>query len=421
MKLAHVLFAAILTAVSAVQLPLYKFEDKNLWYAAVEIGAQSKYLLVDTGSPWTWTVTNSTVCYEPLIGGRTRCSTLFGTPYSPSSTLTRYNGTENEARISYADLSVVRGSYAFEDLTLAPGFSVDQAPIVLANSAVMSSIWPGSGIFGLSPELPQGDEFHATPEALALHQIPSSRQDLLLSRPQGRNTAASSQRDTVLTQIFNDTTIPAYFGLALSRATNDSFSGGLLTIGESADISDPYINATGPGGYVQVPLEPFQTSPGSTPIYVDYSTNITGITFGRNRATAEIYTFSDTEDTPFTFDSGTEINLVPNIHAALVGSRFDPPAYLDHDLWFVACDATPPAVGVAIADELFHINALDMVVRKEALNRTTVCLSAFQGDYQFRILGSPFLKNVYVETYQPEFVGEESASMWIAARESYAS
>lgn len=391
-----------------------------MWFANVGFGNQTQYLLVDTGSPWTWTVTNDTVCYDALVGGRTRCSAIFGIPYAPSSTLVRYNGTDNQARYSYADLSVVRGTYGFENMVFGGSFSLDQVPFVLATTTVMTSMWPGTGIFGLSPDLSADADFTASLEDISLRQIPSTRSDLLISRPQHPNAAAvaaDSPRDSVLTDIFNHTNLPAFFGLAMSRTSANSTWGGLLTIGESLDISLPYVNATGP--YVQVPLEPYVSSTGASS-YTSYITNATALAIGRDRRTTETYAFTNGADTPFLFDSGHEVNFVPHIHAALIASRFNPPGYLDRDSWFVDCDATPPAdVALIIYDEPFYINPLDMVLRKEATNRTTVCLSAFQGDYQSKVLGSPFLKNVYVETFREDYVGEESATMWIASREFY--
>lgn len=419
MLAAITLVATFAIAVCAVRLPLLK--ANNNWFAAVEFGSQTKYLLVDTGSPWTWTITNSTVCYDPLAGGRARCSTLFGEPYVPSATLTISNGSDSQARFSYADLSVVRGLYGFENLGFGASLAIAQASFVLATSAVMTSMWPGSGILGLSPDLPADDtNVPGTDPGQAMRM---RQEDGLLARPRARLSAASQasiQGESILASVFNDTNLPAFFGLALSRSSGNSSNNGLLTIGESADIGDPSINATAPGAYVQVPLEP--TSISSTtdePTYIYYAANVTALVFDRDQQKTEGYYFADDADVPFTFDSGTEVNFVPAIHAALIASRFDPPGFLDQNAWFVDCDAQAPDVALAIGSELFHVNHLDMFVEKEAPNRTTVCLSAFQGDYRLRILGSPFLKNVYLEVYRPEFVGEEAATMWIASREYY--
>lgn len=410
------LVATFAIAVCAVRLPLLK--ENNNWFATVEFGNQSKYLLVDTGSPWTWTITNSTVCYDPIAGGRARCSTIFGEPYVPSATLTISNGSDSQARFSYADLSVVRGLYGFENLGFGHSLAIDQASFVLATSAVMTSIWPGSGILGLSPDLPADDtNVPGTDPGQAMRM---RQEDGLLSRPKARLSAASQaaiQGESVLATVFNNTNLPAFFGLALSRSTGNSSNNGLLTIGESADIGDTSINVTAPGAYVQVPLEPTgSSSTTEAPTYINYATNVTALVLHEK---TEGYYFADDADVPFTFDSGTEVNFVPAIHAGLIASRFDPPGFLDQNVWFVDCNAQAPDVALAIGSELFHMNSLDMFVEKEADNRTTVCLSAFQGDYRLRILGSPFLKNVYLEVYRPEFVGEEAATMWIASREYY--
>lgn len=413
------LIATFALAVCAVRLPLLK--ENNNWFATVEFGGQSKYLLVDTGSPWTWTITNSTVCYDPSAGGRARCSTIFGEPYVPSATLTISNGSDSQARFSYADYSVVRGLYGFENLGFGSSLAINQASFVLATSAVTTSIWPGSGILGLSPDLPADDT--SVPGNDPGQAMRMRQEEGLLSRPKARLSAASQasiQGESVLASVFNNTNLPAFFGLALSRSSGNSSNNGLLTIGESADIGDPSINATAPGAYVQVPLEPTTISSATdAPTYIYYAANITALAFGGDHKKTEGYYFADDADVPFMFDSGTAVNFVPAIDAALVASRFDPPGFLDQNLWFVDCDARAPDVALAIGRELFHMNPLDMFVETEAQNRTTVCLSAFQGDPQLRILGSPFLKNVYLEVYRPEFVGDEAATMWIASREYY--
>jgi hypothetical protein len=427
MKIIIPLVATFLASVSAVQLPLSKFSDKSIWYVHVDFGhqGQSQLLMLDTGSPWTFLVANGTVCYDPIEGGRTRCSSVFGTPYHPDSTLTRYNGSDDQARLSYADLSVVRGTYAFEDLTLN-GFSLDQVPFVLATTTVMDSIWPGTGILGLSPDLPDDGEFTVGPEDVSRRITPSSRHDIFLSRPSQNNKnafapTAGSPHDGVLTAIFNHTSLEAYFGLALSRTSENSTWGGILAIGEHLDLSLPIVNASEP--FVTLPMEPYTTYYGEQ-IYVSYSANATGLAFGRNfEEDAEGYYFVEGEDTPFTFDSGTEVNFVPYVHAALIAGRFEPPGFQDSGIWFVDCDATPPSDVAIVFNEQdpFYIHPLDMVVHKEARNRTEICLSAFQGDSQTRILGAPFFKNVYVEIYREEFVGEEAATIWLASREHYLS
>ena len=117
-------------------------------------------------------------------------------------------------------------------------------------------------------------------------------------------------------------------------------------------------------------LEPYHSSYTDKDIYVDYSTNISGVVFSRDASDKlEGYTSPTTgEDTTFLFDSGTEVNFVPEIHAALIASRFQPPGHQQHGLWFVDCAATPPAdIGIVVTESSapFYINALDMVVYKK--------------------------------------------------------
>ncbi|KAK3676773.1 hypothetical protein LTR78_003550 [Recurvomyces mirabilis] len=67
-------------------------------------------------------------------------------------------------------------------------------------------------------------------------------------------------------------------------------------------------------------------------------------------------------------DSGQNLNLLPFEAARDINAAFDPPATLVETTGFytVPCNATPPTLGVTIANHTFAIHALDMIWCDEA-------------------------------------------------------
>lgn len=429
-----VVWTLIHRALGAI-LPLYA-SDEGTYYTSIEFGNQPLYLLVDTGSPRTWVVTNQTVCYGPSES-RISCSMTFGKPYVRSSTYTPYKGLDNQTRLTYGDGSSTIGVFGYEDLTVG-NIKIPQARIIIATLQLTTTgaLWPASGILGLGPDyaLTQGrlDTLSAT-ESNALDPLPYA-----LAKPRfaqyARQTAAPGEE--ILTRIWNGTGIPAYIGLSMSRtAENHTANGtaGVLTIGERLDLSDPYINATGHGDddvFAEVSLIKEYSYSQNDYIYAHHTINSTGITIGRGRD-AILYPFEPSSPTYYggggyadinvIVDSGTSANYIPSLHASFINALFEPRAYRALGLWFVDCNATPPDVAVNIADSDFYINPLDMIIEVQFQNKSSACASAFQEtDYSFGIYGQPFLKNVYTETYSESYDGPEAASMWIASREHYA-
>ena len=429
---------ALICGVFSVALPLRLSPDKDFWYATITIGGQDLEFFVDTGAPQTWVATEDTQCYGTSSGARLSCLSVFGDLYTPSPTLTLYNDTYNSTSIQYADGSEVRGFYAFEDLVVG-GESVEQARIVLAELEVSTSggYWPASGLLGLAPE----------PPAVLDWAGPDTKSAMMLNRPYAlakprfamtQVQDASVPGHEFLGTIFNQTDNAAYFGLALSRtdprsttasSRNSSFAG-LLTIGEDAPLDAPYMNASASNTFVRVPLEKTESIYYDTAALLYYIINCTAITIGRDLATIQVYPFnaitnplsSAPDDAPFIVDSGTELIIVPSLHAALVNSHFSPPATYDASgIWVVDCDAQAPEIGMFIGGENFPINPLDLKAEFRQENRTKVCVSTVQGsNYGGGVLGSPFLKNVYAEHYMESYDGPEAATMWLASREFYA-
>ncbi|ETN36288.1 uncharacterized protein HMPREF1541_08565 [Cyphellophora europaea CBS 101466] len=418
------LFAVILlaTATFALQLPLYTDRYGGFYYSQVTIGNQTLKLFVDTGSPETWVIYNGTICRDSrsLALSRTRCSMLFGEPYVPSPTFEWYSGSDNETFFRYADNDYVEGTYAYDDIVVG-GLVLARAPFVVATETAALPVWPASGLLGLGMDPRNRGSVNSLRGVNRQSQVAAS--DVLLHRPKNvvaANKQATVHNGTLITSLFNNTSLSASFGLALSRPSNiTSLPAGLLTIGESADLGNRLVNATEP--YVTVPLEPIRTaSDPTTPSIVNYSCNVTGLVFGRDSNSFEGYRFSE-EYVTTAIDSGTTLNYVSDVHAALIASRFDPPAYQFQGFWVVDCEAKPPDVGLVIGGEPFYLHPLDMVAELATRNRSTVCVSAFQPAADFGVvLGMPFLRSTYVETFRPEFVGPEAGTMWIAAREHYA-
>jgi hypothetical protein len=418
----YLVFAIWVRCARSIVMPLHYNRDVQSYYTTVTVGTQNLSLLVDTGAPQTWLATNETKCQDPFgASGFTRCSTIVGTPYVHGRSYQPYDGFDNETSLQYADGSMVEGYRGLDDFRLS-GHAVEGVSLISALELTMPPIWPACGIMGLSPRLPDelGSRFNklrAQTPSVVVDSLP--RFALPNDQPQARPP------DTLLDTIFNQTDLPPYFGLALSRASNNSarsHQAGVLTIGESAALISSRINVTAP--YVSVPLEPYLISSSfgqqETYAYLDYSINVSALLINHGEDDPDVYIFGDDETTTI-IDSGTSVNYIPEIYAAYVAALFKPPGRRYSELFVVDCDAEPPKIGLGIGAQPFYMNPKDMMLEVELVNRTTACLSAFQYAPGFSLLGQPFLRNVYTEVYREEYNGPEALTMWLASRPYYQS
>jgi Eukaryotic aspartyl protease len=122
-------------------------------------------------------------------------------------------------------------------------------------------------------------------------------------------------------------------------------------------------------------------------------------------------------------DSGTTLNYFPTSAADQFNAAFSPPAvYSATDgVYYVACNATKPAMDIVIAGTKFDINILDLILFNGLdAKGNEVCISGISDggsdpSTDFYILGDTFLKNV-IAVFD---VG--AAEMRFAAREHYIS
>ncbi|KPI42104.1 uncharacterized protein AB675_5424 [Cyphellophora attinorum] len=347
---------ALICSTTSIILPLGVSPDTAFYYVTLTLGDQPLKLFIDTGSPQTWVATNTTRCYGTQ-GTRVACSLHFGTLYHQSSTFNYLNDTSNSTVIQYADGSEVRGAFGFEDLVL-DDYLISQMRMILAEVSLETTggLWPSAGLLGLGPQ-PADEDDSSSPDATG---PPSPKGLQSLSRPfslgkphyalNGPQLASAFTGNDFLPSIWSQAGLPAFFGLALSRTDsintsttssgrNSSFAG-ILTVGEAAPLTNPAINASAANTFARIPLE--QEASYYYPDVYEYrhdKINASGIVIGRDPLTAEAYPFIQDgfaspqtglggADMGFIVDSGSQLNMIPSLHAALVNSKFNPPATL---------------------------------------------------------------------------------------------
>lgn len=189
------------------------------------------------------------------------------------------------------------------------------------------------------------------------------------------NYVASS---SIMNTIFESDALTApFFALAISRDESNTGYGGVLTIGELPDMTDPRVNAS--PDFVSALIEPGANA------YTAYNINA-DISYGTQVLSASI-----AGPTQWLVDSGTTLLNLPAQDAAAFNALWQPPATPTGDIWMVECDATPPKLVVDISGSSFAINPLDLVRKVDGVCYSTV--AGVRAGYG-AILGTVFLRNV---------------------------
>jgi hypothetical protein len=168
-----------------------------------------------------------------------------------------------------------------------------------------------------------------------------------------------------------------YFALALSRDLAGNGYGGIMTIGELPDLSDPRVNTTNiyttqiinPGAYGDV----------------DYRINA-DIAYGTPQLNPSIQ-----GPVSYLVDSGTTLLHIPASDAAAFNALWDPPS-LTHvnGIYRIDCAAKPAKLVVKIDGVNLEINPLDLVRRIS----DGTCYSTVAASPAGYTLGEVFLRNV---------------------------
>ncbi|KAK4552870.1 hypothetical protein LTR86_010002 [Recurvomyces mirabilis] len=187
--------------------------------------------------------------------------------------------------------------------------------------------------------------------------------------------------------------IEPYISLALERTPFDQAQGfgGYLALGTLPPV--PH------GPFVVTPVEITENLPltltNNTVEITEWTLRVQAVTYTPPNST----TVTNTTNFQAVVDSGQNLNLLPFEAARDINAAFDPPATLVEatDFYTVSCNATPPRLGITIANHTFAINALDMIWRDEAGTCYSSVLPAANDAQQgisLNFLGDAFLKNV---------------------------
>lgn len=348
--------------------------DSQSVYANVTFGNTNYSLILDTGSSDTWIVETGFQCQDANLDNETESSCYFGPTYTPNNSFTPIS---NEYfSISYGDGEYASGVLGNASLTLA-GVQVQNQEIALVNTTYWEGDNVTSGIMGL-----------AYPALTSAYEQESNDPNA--------NVSSSDSGDVIYSPIINtiffvENLTQPIFSMALARNSEPHGFGGYFTLGGTPNLTDPAINASSTFATVDIQQTNY-TSPNLT--YEYYTLNVDGLDFDGK---------TDQAPTQYFVDSGTTLNYAPTHETAYINSLFDPPSFpSDWDgMYYVACNATAPRVGVGIGNHTFYMQPADLISNTTGFNNNT-CYSGFQdggllsgggGNY---ILGDVFMANTLV-------------------------
>ena len=351
-------------------IPLYPplIPFTGVYSADITIGSQTLRAALDTGSSDTWFLTQNANCtavetLQPVTPDQCGYS---GPRYIPDATFeTIPNRNFND---SYGTGERITGQLGYTKLVFG-GLTVPKQEISAATYASVGGDPEGSvsGLLGL-----------AYPNATAAYPGTDPSQDIICT---GNSSCGPIPYSPFVTTIFNNNLTQPIFAFALSRS---SVSGGVMTIGGSPPLEDPYVNASS-GVVATVPIK---TYPNTTELLFYY---------------VEVDNFEYADAPPnagqgrFLIDTGTSVSVLPQTQAEAINALFDPPAVFNNSIGYytVLCNATAPSMGVNLGGQTFFHNPQDLII--PAVGDIERCWSAIQASLAVEflpILGASFLKNV---------------------------
>ena len=377
--------------ISDHNLPLYPPLDifNGVYAVDVILGNQTLRAVVDIGSSDTWFLTEDTNCtdfltLQPVSADQCGYS---GPRWDPTGNFdeipdVNFNDT-------FGTGETINGPLGYSKITLG-GVTIPKVEISAATYASVGNDPVGNvtGLLGLS-----------YPNATAAYPGTDPFKDAICTGA-ANATCGPVRYDNLLTSLFNSSTAPPVFAVALSRST---VSGGIMTIGGIPHPHTPTVNATH-GAITTIPIEPLD----NTTLLVHYYAVVDGFQ----------YTNSSTHagQGQYVIDTGTSANVLPPAEAAAINALFDPPATLNASIgqYTVPCNATAPALGVRLGGQIFPHNPRDLIIPAPAGGE--LCFSAIQiseAAFPIQLLGGAFLRNVLVAFD----VGRTEMTFW--SREYY--
>ncbi|EME49653.1 hypothetical protein DOTSEDRAFT_49872 [Dothistroma septosporum NZE10] len=364
----------------------------QVFSASVVVGGGQEFsVVIDTGSSDPWLVTTDFICRDVVghtVQEQSYCG--FGEMYDPSRSLTYQPISDLNFNITYADGEYLTGDLAYETFTMA-GIEVQNQQFGVVDRAAWFGDHTTAGLVGFA--------YRSLVSAYA-------GTDLSTDSPSTR-----CLYNPLFVNMFENENIAPVFSMAIDR---DLDKGGVMALGGIPDIPhSPH--------WVSVEIEPVgvnQTN--GQEVYEFYTIEVGGYAYS-NVSGPQFNVYDNANPTKIPVvqnstraivDSGTSLCYVPDAVADALAMAFNPPAWWssDNDAYMVDCEATAPVFGVVIADKIFYVNALDLIVLVEE-GQCAMGVQPAQGGLS--ILGGTWMKNV-IAVFD---IGAEE--MRFAAREFY--
>ncbi|KAI1375242.1 acid protease [Hypoxylon crocopeplum] len=321
----------------------------------VGIGAETYYMIPDTGSSDTWIISEGFKCLDPYYGQEiTQEECGFGPLFKgdfPDGKIENQN-----LNISYLSGDYLNGPMGFANITVA-NVTVPKQQFSIVNVASFGGDGVSSGILGLG--------LRGLTAAFTGSDPRNDTIDNLVNySPLVETMGASMVADPILS-------------FAMSRDENRSF----IAFGGVPPVKT--------GEYTTVPIQQATTNSGKTD-YFYYDIVIDSISW--NSSTIKQ---TATNLPNMLVDSGTTINLFPRNVAAAINNAYSPPGQQeDNMVWSVPCDAVPPTLDIVIGGKAIRTHPSSMILPETAIegNRCLSGIGAGQpGSY---ILGDTFMQEI---------------------------
>jgi hypothetical protein len=370
----------------------------NVYLVPIQFGKQKFLSVLDTGSSDTWMVGKNFRCVDLLDRTNHQDSSIcrFGPVYNTSSTFRQI--PDQVFDIEYSDGEQLSGIMGREDVRFA-GMTVPAQTIGVVDYAAWMGDMQSSGLVGLAyPNITRAYMNSTKPlnSTTAVNGTRTTNSTRATGNTKAEREGASVSYSPIFTSMIEHNLTTPMFSLALGEP-------GVIAFGGLPGAPIRY-NKT----FTRAPIEFLSLT--AAKHYQFYSISVNGFSFSATKTsktqptgkfpkfkpkpTQNVITTSKAR-TQVIIDSGTALLILPANVTRSINALWSPPASYNKisQTYLIPCNASPPKVGVNIANETFWVNPEDMI-QDAGLGRKT-CMSGVQPGHEgASILGDVFLKSV---------------------------
>ncbi|KAJ7780230.1 acid protease [Mycena maculata] len=345
----------------------------------ITVGGQTFPVIVDTGSSDTWLIKKGFKCFNLTGTPETEETCAFGSAgFDTAASKTFKSFPKVSFNISYGDGEFLSGGVGFDTVS-AGGVTVTQQEIGTPDLAAWNGDGVNSGLLGLAYS-GLTSVFNTTDPTKA------------------SNANHIPYDPFFFTAVKQGVVTNPFFSIALDRPAS-------LTVNVTVDPNLGYVAFGGMPPValdktaVTVPIQGYSATTGdpstTNAVYFYYTLDVAGYVFSGS-------TSVETANNNTILDTGTTLNYFPTKVAKAYNAGFVPKAKYNEDegLYYVDCDATPPAFSVNLGGKLFPIDARDQILDAGTDDAGKVlCISGTQDGgadtaENVFILGDVFLHNI---------------------------